>query len=128
MDRREVQLVNLGRLDWAARLLSIGSEDLTGILMKCLGYVKKDIVNAYLDAKGAGRQRDRLVGGLYTLLFAYIVETGNHKLDPEYAGVDSIYVNCLPQLNRLRHMNMFKRPQPSLQHHKPWKRLVGLNF
>jgi hypothetical protein len=81
--------VNPGRLDRAARQPSVGSEDLTEILMTRLGYVKKDIVTAYLDAKGAGRQRDRLVGGLYTLLFASIIDAGNHKLNPEYAGVDS---------------------------------------
>ena len=87
--QEEVRLVNPGMLDRAARLLGVGSEDLKEILMTRLGYVKKEVVSTYLDAKGAARQRDRLVGGLYTLLFAYIVETGNHKLNPEYAGGDS---------------------------------------
>jgi chitin synthase len=87
--QEEVRHLNPGMLDRAARLLGVGSEDLKEILMTRLGYVKKEVVSAYLDAKGAGRQRDRLVGGLYILLFAYIVETGNHKLKPEYASGDS---------------------------------------
>lgn len=84
--QEEVRLLNPGMLDRAARLLGVGSEDLREILMTRSGYVKKEVVSTYLDAKGAARQRDRLVGGLYTLLFAYIVETGNHKLNPEYAA------------------------------------------
>jgi len=87
--QEEVRLVNPGMLDRASRLLGVGSEDLKEILMTRFGYVKKEVVSTYLDAKGAARQRDRLVGGLYTLLFAYIVETGNHKLNPEYAGGDN---------------------------------------
>ncbi|KIM26865.1 glycosyltransferase family 2 protein [Serendipita vermifera MAFF 305830] len=86
--QEEVRILNPGMLDRAARLLGVGSEDLKETLMTRLGYIKKEVVSTYLDAKNAARQRDRLVGGLYTLLFAYIVETGNHKLNPEHAVGD----------------------------------------
>ncbi|KAG8831172.1 hypothetical protein FRC17_003530 [Serendipita sp. 399] len=80
--QEEVRILNPGMLDRAARLLGVSSEDLTNVLTVKSSYVRKEVLSTYLELAGARRQRDTLVGGLYTLLFSYVVETANHKLNP----------------------------------------------
>ncbi|KAG8759694.1 hypothetical protein FRC14_005272 [Serendipita sp. 396] len=87
--QEEVRILNPGMLDRAARLLGVGSEDLTNLLTVKSSYVRKEVFSTYLELGGARRQRDALAGGLYTLLFSYIVETANHKLNPAPSSSDS---------------------------------------
>ncbi|KAG8825644.1 hypothetical protein FRC19_010848 [Serendipita sp. 401] len=87
--QEEVRILNPGMLDRAARLLGVGSEDLTNLLTVKSSYVRKEVFSTYLELGGARRQRDALAGGLYTLLFSYIIETANHKLNPAPSSSDS---------------------------------------
>ncbi|SGY39183.1 BQ5605_C003g02165 [Microbotryum silenes-dioicae] len=69
-------------LDHAAELLGITSEDLERALTNRVRWVRKEMVAVILRAEGAGEQRDSLMSALYSILFAFIVETVNHKLFP----------------------------------------------
>jgi chitin synthase len=86
--QEEVRIQNPGMMDRAARLLGVTADDLRGVLTVKSGYFKKEVVSRYLDVHEARKQQDALIGGLYTLLFSYIVETANHKLNPIPSSTD----------------------------------------
>jgi chitin synthase len=86
--QEDVRIQNPGMMDRAARL-GIGADDLKAVLTLKSGYVKKEVVSRYLDVHEAREQQDALIGGLYTLLFSYIVETANHKINPTPSSADS---------------------------------------
>ncbi|TEB20895.1 hypothetical protein FA13DRAFT_1800569 [Coprinellus micaceus] len=62
--------------------LSVGAEELQSVLTNRTRYVRKEVVSVMLDAQQAERQRDRCLRDLYAILFAYVVETCNHRLAP----------------------------------------------
>ncbi|PPQ66863.1 hypothetical protein CVT24_008571 [Panaeolus cyanescens] len=69
-------------LDQAARFLGVSSEDLAQILTNKTNYVRKELFTVLLNAEQSARQRDQFVRDLYAILFAYVVETCNHRLSP----------------------------------------------
>lgn len=69
-------------LDRAATLLGVSPDDLERILTNRVRWVRKEMTATILRAEGADAQRDSLVTALYSILFAFVVETANHKLFP----------------------------------------------
>ncbi|BGP37180.1 hypothetical protein JCM10450v2_001087 [Rhodotorula kratochvilovae] len=69
-------------LDRAAALLGVASDDLERALTNRVRWVRKEMTASILRAEGADQQRDSLMAALYSILFAFIVETANHKLFP----------------------------------------------
>lgn len=73
---------NTAVLDHAARLLGVTSEDLSQALTNRTTYVRKELYTVLLSPEQSAIQRDQLVRDLYAILFAFVVETANHKLAP----------------------------------------------
>ena len=69
-------------LDQAARLLGVSPEELDQIFTNKTSYVRKELFTVLLNAEQSGRQRDQCVRDLYGILFAFVVETSNHRLAP----------------------------------------------
>ncbi|GAA5924955.1 uncharacterized protein JCM15063_005776 [Sporobolomyces koalae] len=69
-------------LDHAASLLGTSSEELERVLTNRVRWARKEMTATILRAEGADQQRDSLMNALYSILFAFIVETANHKLFP----------------------------------------------
>ncbi|KAF8967535.1 chitin synthase [Flammula alnicola] len=69
-------------LDQAARLLGIAADDLSQVLTNKTSYVRKELFTVLLNAEQSSRQRDQCVRDLYAILFAFVVETCNHRLAP----------------------------------------------
>ncbi|GAA6000854.1 hypothetical protein JCM10207_004691 [Rhodosporidiobolus poonsookiae] len=69
-------------LDRASALLGVAAEDLERALTNRVRWVRKEMTATILRAEGADEQRDGLMAALYSILFAFIVETANHKLFP----------------------------------------------
>ncbi|GAA6010875.1 hypothetical protein JCM11491_004577 [Sporobolomyces phaffii] len=74
-------------LDHAASLLGVAPEELERVLTNRVRWVRKEMTATILRAEGADAQRDCLMTALYSILFAFVVETANHKLFP---GDDAI--------------------------------------
>ncbi|KAI0048077.1 P-loop containing nucleoside triphosphate hydrolase protein, partial [Auriscalpium vulgare] len=83
-DARDVSayVVNPIVVDQIARLLGVSSEDLSQTLTNKTSYVRKELYTVLMDAKQSAVQRDHLVRDLYAILFAYVVETANHRVAP----------------------------------------------
>ena len=69
-------------LDHAAKLLGVSSEDLSQALTTKTSYVRRELCTILLNPEQSALQRDQLVRDLYGILFAFVVETANHKLSP----------------------------------------------
>ncbi|PPQ74695.1 hypothetical protein CVT26_007605 [Gymnopilus dilepis] len=76
-------------LEQAARLLGVSSEDLAQILTNKTSYVRKEFFTVLLNAEQSARQRDQFVKDLYAILFAFIVETCNHRVAPSSSDAPS---------------------------------------
>lgn len=75
-------VTNRDVLDHAASLLGVASDDLERALTNRVRWVRKEMTASILRAEGADQQRDSLMAALYSILFAFVVETANHKLFP----------------------------------------------
>ncbi|KAH9482104.1 Chitin synthase 6 [Psilocybe cubensis] len=75
-------VVNAHVLEHAARLLGVPPDELGQVLTNRTSYVRKELYTVLLNAEQSARQRDGLVRDLYAILFAFIVETCNHRLAP----------------------------------------------
>lgn len=73
---------NVQILDQAARLLGVPAEDLNQVLTNRSSYVRKELFTVLLSGGQSSAQRDQCVRDLYAVLFAFIVETANHRLAP----------------------------------------------
>lgn len=73
---------NRALLGEIAHHLGVSPEDLEQALTNQTQYVKKDLCSVFLNAAGAAAQRDSLVRNLYSILFAFVVETANRKFAP----------------------------------------------
>ncbi|GAA5831323.1 hypothetical protein JCM11251_007835 [Rhodosporidiobolus azoricus] len=80
-------VANRDTLEVAASLLGVTPEDLEHALTNRVRWVRKEMTASLLRAEGADQQRDSLMAALYAILFAFVVETANHKLFP---GEDTI--------------------------------------
>jgi chitin synthase len=83
-DARDVSayIMNPLVLDQAARLLGVSSEELGETLTNKTSYVRKELYTVMLNATQSAAQRDSLVRDLYAILFAFVVETANHRIAP----------------------------------------------
>ncbi|KAF9463705.1 glycosyltransferase family 2 protein [Collybia nuda] len=75
-------IYNTQVLDHVARLLGTTSEDLNQVLTNKTSYVRKELYTVLLNAEQSSAQRDQCVRDLYSILFAFVVETANHRLAP----------------------------------------------
>jgi chitin synthase len=71
---------NLHVLEQVAKLLGVAEDELTQILTNRTSYVRKELFTTLLDAEQSACQRDQFVKDIYSMLFAFIVETCNHRL------------------------------------------------
>ncbi|KAK4056157.1 hypothetical protein OIO90_002888 [Microbotryomycetes sp. JL221] len=69
-------------LDRVAILLGVNSEQLETVLTNKTTWVRREIVQVLLERDMASKQRDRLQQSLYSILFAFVIETSNHKVFP----------------------------------------------
>ncbi|THG97676.1 hypothetical protein EW026_g4373 [Hermanssonia centrifuga] len=69
-------------LEHVSRLLGVSSEELGETLTNKTSYVRKELYTVMLNAAQSAAQRDSLVRDLYAILFAFVVETANHRLAP----------------------------------------------
>jgi len=85
-------------LDHASHLLGIQSEELQHVLTNRSNYVRKELYNVLLSAEQAATHRDGLVRDLYAILFAFVVETANHKIAPAHQDpIPSTQISLLDQ-------------------------------
>ena len=75
-------VVNRDVLVRIAELLGIDSEDLEKALCNQVRWIRKEICQVILRSEQAEKQRDGLMESLYAILFAFVMETANHKLFP----------------------------------------------
>lgn len=75
-------IANTHVLDQVARLLGTSSDDLNQVLTNKTSYVRKELYTVLLSAEQSAAQRDQCVRDLYSILFAFVVETANHRLAP----------------------------------------------
>lgn len=75
-------VANVPVLEHAARLLGVPAEDLTQSLTNKTSYVRKELYTVLLSAEQSSEQRNKFVRDLYAILFAYVVESINHRLAP----------------------------------------------
>ena len=83
-DARDVSasVANIPVLDHVARLLGVAPDDLAQALTNKTNYVRKELYTVLLNVEQSAIQRDSLMRDLYAILFAYVVETANHKIAP----------------------------------------------
>jgi chitin synthase len=83
-DARDVSayVMNTPVLDQIARLLGVTSDDLGQTLTNKTNYVKKELYTVLLNAEQSAAQRNQFVRDIYAILFAFVVETSNHRLAP----------------------------------------------
>lgn len=75
-------VVNVDVLQSTADLLGIEADELSKSLFNKARWIRQEMVSVILNAEAAARQRDSLIEALYSILFAFVVETINHKLFP----------------------------------------------
>ncbi|KAI0076909.1 chitin synthase [Panus rudis PR-1116 ss-1] len=83
-DARDVSayVSNMLVLEQVARLLGVPLEELGETLTNKTSYVKKELYTVMLNAEQSAAQRDQFLRDLYAILFAFVVETANHKIAP----------------------------------------------
>ncbi|PWN35402.1 uncharacterized protein FA14DRAFT_189370 [Meira miltonrushii] len=64
----------------ASLLLGVEANDLQECLTSRTRFINKDTVTSILSFEGARAQRDAVVRDLYATLFAFVIETANHRL------------------------------------------------
>ncbi|KAL9934758.1 hypothetical protein V8E36_006533 [Tilletia maclaganii] len=82
LDSEAAHVSNRAALEDAAELLGVDIDTLEQALTTRTRFVRKELVCTYLKADAAAGQRDNLVRDLYATLFAFVVETANHKIAP----------------------------------------------
>lgn len=89
-------VLNPAILTSVAHLLGVEQEGLLQALTQRTRCVKKEVVSSLLDAPGSAKQRNSLMRDLYATLFAFIVETVNHKIASPETGSSVISSLDLP--------------------------------
>ncbi|BGP29363.1 hypothetical protein JCM10296v2_001102 [Rhodotorula toruloides] len=84
-------VTNRDVLERAASLLGVSSEDLERALTNRVRWVRKEVTATILRAEGADAQRDSLMAALYSILFAFVVETANHRLFPGDEAISALH-------------------------------------
>ncbi|KAH9045438.1 glycosyltransferase family 2 protein [Lactarius pseudohatsudake] len=83
-DARDVPayVTNTPVLDHIARLLGVSSDDLAQTLTNRTSYVRKELYTVLMNADQSSSQRHHFARDLYAILFAFVVETANHRISP----------------------------------------------
>ncbi|KAI9508915.1 glycosyltransferase family 2 protein [Russula earlei] len=83
-DARDVPayVINMPVLDHISKLLGVASEDLAQTLTNKTNYVRKELYTVLMNADQSSLQRDHFARDLYAILFAFVVETANHRVAP----------------------------------------------
>lgn len=83
-DARDVSayVANAHVLEQVAKLLGVSVEDLTQVLTNKTSYVRKELYTVLLNVEQSAAQRDQFMRDLYAILFAYVVESANHRVAP----------------------------------------------
>ena len=83
-DARDVPayVTNMPVLDHIASLLGISSDDLAQTLTNKTSYVRKELYTVLMNADQSSSQRHHFARDLYAILFAFVVETANHRISP----------------------------------------------
>ncbi|KAI0307192.1 chitin synthase [Multifurca ochricompacta] len=81
-DARDVPayVTNMPVLHHIARLLGVSSDDLAQTLTNKTSYVRKELYTILMSADQSSFQRDHFARDLYAILFAFVVETANHRV------------------------------------------------
>lgn len=67
-------------LDQVAEFLGVSTEELGQALTSKSRMIRKEVVSSLLSISAAQQQRDSLCRDLYATLFAYVIESANHKV------------------------------------------------
>ncbi|KAH9006852.1 glycosyltransferase family 2 protein [Lactarius hatsudake] len=83
-DARDVSayVTNTPVLDHIARLLGVSSDDLAQTLTNKTSYVRKELYTVLMNSDQSSSQRHHFARDLYAILFAFVVETANHRISP----------------------------------------------
>ncbi|THH29875.1 hypothetical protein EUX98_g4302 [Antrodiella citrinella] len=83
-DARDVSayVMNAPVLEQVARLLGVPAEELGETLTNKTSYVRKELYAVMMNAEQSAAQRDHFIRDIYAILFAFVVETANHRLAP----------------------------------------------
>ncbi|KAI6101709.1 glycosyltransferase family 2 protein [Pisolithus croceorrhizus] len=79
-------VANMAILEQVAHLLGVPPEDLVQALTNKSYYVRKELCTVLLNVEQSMVQRDQFMRDLYAILFAYVVETANHRICPCRSG------------------------------------------
>ncbi|ORY88598.1 chitin synthase-domain-containing protein [Leucosporidium creatinivorum] len=104
-------VANRDMLDKAAGLLGTSSDDLERALTNQVRWVRKEMVAVILKAEGADKQRDGLMSALYSILFAFVVETANHKTFPGDEAIATLQEQGGSSILQLDQPGFFSRSQ-----------------
>ena len=75
-------ITNVATLEIVADLLAVDIDLLHQSLTQKSRFIRKEVVTSFLNVQQASAQRDALMRDLYATLFAFIIETANHKVAP----------------------------------------------
>lgn len=65
-----------------ARYLGVSEEDLAQVLTNKTSYVRKELYSVMMNVEQSQAQRTQLMRDTYAMLFAFVVETANHRIAP----------------------------------------------
>ncbi|KAF8312672.1 chitin synthase [Clavulina sp. PMI_390] len=88
-------LLNPHILERVSHLLGVSSEALEQALTNKTTYARREVLSAVLPGPGAALQRDHLVQDLYSILFAFVVETANHRVAPPVSNSEPPYTQII---------------------------------
>lgn len=89
-------ITNRSVLDDVSELLGVPSDEMEQALTTRSRFVRNELVTSLLNAEAASVQRDGLMRDLYAVLFAFVVETANHKVSP---GAEELFPMHIVQLD-----------------------------
>ena len=107
-------------LDKVCHFLGVDAEELQEALTNKTTYMRREVQMVVLTADAAAAQRDRLVQDLYAILFAFVVETANHRVASPTSGMKPPFAQIvlfdLPgfQSRSSTGSNSFSTPAPLL--------------
>ncbi|KAG8937086.1 hypothetical protein FRC02_006286 [Tulasnella sp. 418] len=103
------RITNPEVLERAAHHLSISAEDLAQALVNKTNYVRKELYTVFLTAEACRTQLNHLIADLYAILFSYIVEMANAKLDASPSAASESGQEAPPP-QPLNHIVLFDSP------------------
>ncbi|KIO21052.1 hypothetical protein M407DRAFT_29316 [Tulasnella calospora MUT 4182] len=81
VNEQSAYLLNPEVLARVAHFLAVSQEDLEQAIVNKTNYVRKDVYTVFLNADGCKVQVNQLASDLYAILFAFVVDMANTKVD-----------------------------------------------